>query len=360
MNTNQKKLKLIGHGLKAATLNKLTEGQVNSLFLKLLESKKENKEAVTQTSTTTTYDLNAAPDAKAAQDALGKKGVPTTIDPTTKKLTVVSEEDIELDKDNESQGGTSQDPIQKGPSTDDGFENYQDGTDMTEGKEIDEKFESKKQQKYFFAKCGDGKTKEQKKWCKMADEFAKKTNFAKIPEKKKETKEEFSFKDYGEKVLSTAEKLTSDNIKKLNPVVTGFGNPTTDIFSEGEIEKHIMRLVEKHITPKMSKKDFVDLIEGDTKTAPAKPKVSPGTKPGHPFQPDPNKKGAPKAMKKEVGEGDTKTAPAKPKVSPGTKPGHPFQPDPNKKGAPKAMKKEVGESSLPSWLNFNSLGLNKK
>ena len=132
------------------------------------------------------------------------------------------------------------------------------------------------------------------------------------------------------------------------------GNPTTDIFTESEIEKQIMRLVEKHITPKMSKQDLLSLIEGDTKTAPAKPKVSPGTKPKHPFKPDPDKKGAPKAVKSEVGEGDTKTAPAKPKVNPGTKPKHPFQPDPNKKGAPKAIKKE-----LPSFLTFNALGLNK-
>jgi hypothetical protein len=42
-------------------------------------------------------------------------------------------------------------------------------------------------------------------------------------------------------------------------------------------------------------------------------------------------------------------------VNPGTKPKHPFQPNPDKKGAPKAMKKE-----LPSFLTFNALGLNKK
>ena len=224
MNTNQKKLKLIGHGLKASTLNNLTESQVNVLFGKLTESKKENKEAVTQTSTTTTYDLNAAPDAKAAQDALGKKGVPATIDPTTKKLTVVSED--EVDKDDENKGEVSQDPVQvQGP----------DGMDDDSDKELQEKFESKKQQKYFFAKCGDGKTKEQKKWCKMADEFAKKTNFAKIPEKKKETKEGFDFGDYGKKVVSTVTKLNSDNLNKLNPVVTGIVKPTTDIFTESEI-----------------------------------------------------------------------------------------------------------------------------
>lgn len=70
--------------------------------------------------------------------------------------------------------------------------------------------------------------------------------------------------------------------------------------------------------------------------------------------PDPDKKGAPKAKRKEMGE-DTKTAPVKPKVTPGTKPKHPFQPNPDKQGAPKAMKKE-----LPSFLTFNALGLNTK
>jgi hypothetical protein len=215
----------------------------------------------------------------------------------------------------------------------------EDGMGMFEEKEIDEKFESKKQQKYFFAKCGDGKTKEQKKWCKMADEFAEKTNFAKLPEKKKETKE-----GYQDMVGNAINKIAQN---KLNQITPSFS------LGESKIEKHIMRLVEKHITPKMKKEDLLSLIEGDTKTAPAKPKVNPGTKPKHPFQPDPNKKGAPKAKKTEMDE-DTKTAPAKPKVNPGTKPKHPFQPDPNKKGAPKAIKKE-----LPSFLTFNALGLNK-
>ena len=44
-----------------------------------------------------------------------------------------------------------------------------------------EKFESKKQQKFFFAKCNDDSLskKEKKKWCNMADDFAKDTNFKK-------------------------------------------------------------------------------------------------------------------------------------------------------------------------------------
>ena len=141
MNTNQKKLKLIGHGLKASTLNKLTEGQVDSLFSKLQEQV-----------TTTTKQIKTI-----------------TVPQNIAKTTGADIGNVNVKTD--ANGNVI-------------------ATEMQEN-EIGEKFESKKQQKYFFAKCGDGKTKEQKKGCKMADEFAKKTNFAKLPEKKKETKEEF-------------------------------------------------------------------------------------------------------------------------------------------------------------------------
>jgi hypothetical protein len=291
MNTNQKKLKLVKEGIKVSTLNKMTNSQINTLFGKLLE----------QVSTVTEP-------AKTGYKVGDKGG---NLPPTPKGYNVKKNAD----------GSIMATP--------------------NEQKEIDEKFESKKQQKYFFSKCGDGKTKEQKKWCKMADEFAKKTNFAKIPEKKKETKE-----SYQDMVGGALNKIAQAKLTQVKPTVQ---------IGESEIEKQIMRLVEKHITPKMSKKDFETLFEGDTKVAPAKPKVTPGTKPKHPFQPNPSKKGAPKAVKSEVGEGDTKVAPAKPKVTPGTKPKHPFAPDPSKKGAPKAMDKE-----LPSFLKFNQLGLNIK
>ena len=53
---------------------------------------------------------------------------------------------------------------------------------------ITEKFESKKQQKYFYAQCNDDSLskKEKKKWCKMADEFAKETDFESLPVKAEE------------------------------------------------------------------------------------------------------------------------------------------------------------------------------
>jgi hypothetical protein len=321
MNTNQKKLKLVKEGIKTSTLNKMTDSQVELLFTRLLESKLEIKEIETITSTK----VVATPDEVKKGVSIPGKTM-AKMSPDGNKIEFSEDDDININIDSEKSA---------------------DGMGMFEEKEIDEKFESKKQQKYFFAKCGDGKTKEQKKWCKMADEFAEKTNFAKLPEKKKETKEEFGMGDYNKKIASVVSNL---HMKNLDQATT----PNVEIFGESEIEKHIMRLVEKHITPKMSKKDFENLLEGDTKTAPAKPKVSPGTKPKHPFQPNPDKKGAPKAMKKEMDE-NTEVAPAKPKVSPGTTPKHPFAPDPSKQGAPKAIKRE-----LPSFLKFDELGLNIK
>ena len=295
MNTNQKKLKLVKEGIKASTLNKMTDSQVDILFSKLQE----------QVTTTT------------------KQVKTITVPQNIAKTTGADIGNVNV-------------------KTDDNGNVI--ATEMQEG-EIDEKFESKKQQKYFFAKCNDKSLskKEQNKWCKMADEFAKDTNFAKLPEKKKETKE-----GYDDMVKSAYTKVMKNKLGEMMP------QPT---FGESEIEREILRIVERHITPKMSKQELLSLFEGDTKTAPAKPKErEKEKKPGHPFKPDPDKKGAPKAMKSEVGEGDTKTAPVKPGTKPGTtpKPKHPFQPDPNKKGAPKAIKKE-----LPSFLTFNALGLNK-
>jgi hypothetical protein len=312
MNTNQKKLKLVKEGIKSSTLNKMTDNQVDILFSKL----QEQITPVTEPAKTA-YKVGD----KGGNLPATPKGYNVKKNPDGTFMAMPNEQDDTLD--------VVDDPNKSA-----------DGMGMFEEKEIDEKFESKKQQKYFFAKCGDGKTKEQKKWCKMADEFAEKTNFAKLPEKKKETKE-----NYQDMISGALNKIAKAKISQIKPTVT---------MGESKIEKEIMRLVEKHITPKMSKKDFQNLLEGDTKTAPAKPKVSPGTKPKHPFQPDPEKKGAPKAMKKEMDE-NTEVAPAKPKVKPNTTPKHPFAPDPSKQGAPKAIKRE-----LPSFLKFNSLGLNQK
>jgi len=84
------------------------------------------------------------------------------------------------------------------------------------------------------------------------------------------------------------------------------------------------------------------IVANDTKIAPSKPKVDPGTKPSKPktpFQPGPKVNPNPKALK----EDGPKIAPSKPKVDPGTKPSKPktpFQPGPKVNPNPKALKED--------------------
>lgn len=114
------------------------------------------------------------------------------------------------------------------------------------------------------------------------------------------------------------------------------------------LEEKIVSLLEKHVQPKISKKDFLQMIS-ETETAPAKPKtptVEPGKKPKTPFSPKPGVKPAPKAGETETAEPTTK-----PKT-PTTKPKTPFSPKPGVKPAPKA-----GKGSVPTWLKWDNFGL---
>ena len=49
MNTNQKKLKLVKEGIKASTLNKMTDSQIDVLFSKLQEQVQQTQSATTVT-----------------------------------------------------------------------------------------------------------------------------------------------------------------------------------------------------------------------------------------------------------------------------------------------------------------------
>jgi len=148
------------------------------------------------------------------------------------------------------------------------------------------------------------------------------------------------------------------------------------------LENKILSLVEKHLKPKMTKGDLMDLlgkkisVSENTKEKEA-PVKDPGTKTPSkpktkdPFKPEPHKNPKPKAHhdepKKHHHKHETKEfvmdapAPTKePKVTPGTKTPpkpktkDPFKPEPHKQPNPKARKK------LPSWLTFNNLGIKFK
>jgi hypothetical protein len=146
----------------------------------------------------------------------------------------------------------------------------------------------------------------------MAEEFADKTNFKKLPEKKKTEAKESGLNNLVNKVSAAYAGGVKNKLNSISPSVT---------FGENEIEKKIMKLVEKHITPKMTKQEFLNLVkEQGTKTAPSRPGVKPDV--------------------------DTPTRPSKPAT--------PYQPKPGVKPAPKAKTK------VPSWLSFKSLGIKLK
>ena len=379
MKTEKKILSLVSHGFKTSTLLKLNENQINLLYTKLTESKKENKEAVTKTSTTTTYDPSIDADRKAMEDLLGKKGVPTTVDPATKKVTVVTELD-DIDDENALgkdalQSYTGQelphDANDMSPDgMDDDSDNDRDMMGMSEemdflmgvDEEITEKFESKAQQGLFWARCNKCSSKNCK-WCKMAKEFSKSTSkkqYEKMPEKihpektvkykKKETKE--NYMDMVSKGITNNFRLKLDDVR---PSVS-FDNMT-----EEKLEKNIMRLVEKHILPKMSKKDLVSFISEQGTKEKEKERTKEKEKeksPSTPYKPKPGPKPNPKASKAEVDEQETAPVKTPPKTKPTTKPskpGTPYSPKPGPKPAPKA-----GKDEIPNWLSFSKIGINLK
>jgi hypothetical protein len=124
------------------------------------------------------------------------------------------------------------------------------------------------------------------------------------------------------------------------------------------LENEIMRIVEKHIPPRISKGDLLQYLSEDTETAPSKPTTKPTTKPetkprpkSPGSNPNPGEKEAPRA-KKEMGE-DTETAPSKPTTKPTTKPtpkprpkspGH--NPNPGEKEAPRAISPEKAKNEV--------------
>ena len=188
MKTKDHVLNLLSHGFKFDTVARLNEAQVRVLSEKI--SKEENKEQVTK-KVATTYEISPET-AKTTGADIGNVNI--KVDPTGMVKATEIGEDATLDVVN--------DP------------------DATEdGMGIFEKFESKSQQRLFYARCGNGKTKTEKKWCKWAKESSKKTNYETTPEKKEKNKSDEKF-----------------------------------------IEESIVRLIEKNISPRMSKGDLIRTI----------------------------------------------------------------------------------------------------
>jgi hypothetical protein len=371
MNLNKKIGFLLDNGLSPNFISSMNEGQVNTIYNRLVESKKENKEGIEKiTKVTTKITPDTVKQGATIEMPAGKTAVNIQQKPDG---SIEIGEDIESDLDWVMKGRT-QDPKQVGPDTDDGFDDYDDGTSQ-----ISEKFESKAQQGLFWARCNKCKS-ENCKWCKMAKEFSKSTSkkqYKKMPEKKhpektvkykkkKKTNEEFTMANYFDKVAS----VYANN---------AMGKTVDSLTKEQFVKKHINKIVENNLRPTMKKRDLLKLIESeikhkkglnedfymgkmdeeldfdfmsDVETAPfIKPKIKPKRETEPEWEPDEDVESEPQAKRGyrmsgpgvlEPGIKEPKTKPKEPDTTPEWEPDEdePIVPSPNVNPEPQAKRKK--------------------
>jgi len=335
MNTNKKLKALVEHGFKPSTLLKLTESQLDMMYFRLME-----QGGVEGATPTTSYQAPAG-QKKIVIPTGGKQKV--TVTSSSKGLTLTPESEMKEEMD-----------FIKGKNK----------------KEVKEKSLSKQQQKFmglaYSVKKGDTPKSEVSKDIKKAAErmsskelkkFAK-TKHKGLPQKK-ETKE--NYLEMIGRGLQNQYRLGLDGIKP-------------DVVWESSVRNNIERMINKHVTPKISKKDFIKYItetakDSDTKESPTKPKTKPTTKPKKDPKPDESpyrrekQKDAPspspKAKKTETKESSMNAPTIKPKtptIKPGTKPKPKTPPSPYTIPGP-APAPKAGKRDLPNWLSFDSIGL---
>jgi len=203
MKINDKVLRLVKHGLKATNLTKLNESQIDSLYSRLVEQ-------------------------------------------STKMIPKSNSEAIQQAKTNQEV-----------------FSLYE--KENTDSEEVNEKSVSKQQQKLMglalSVKKGDTpKSKVSKSVKDMAKKMSKSDleDFASTKHKglpdKVETNEEEKY-DLTDAFQKHAANYLTKVADKSVPRIGDIG--------ESQLEKEITRLVEKHLSPKMTKKDFMNIIENN-------------------------------------------------------------------------------------------------
>ena len=307
---------LLENGIHFSTLSTMTESQIRVLAEKAKKSKKkETKEAVT----TGTKTVNTATVTDNDSVAIG----PTIVTNANGTTTVTSSDTIETPKE------------------------------TTESEELEEKFQSKAQQKLFFVKCGDGKTKEQKMWCKLRDEFASDT-----------TKKDYE--DMPNYVSDDDNKKSKPKRRKTRKKSKSKKRSSTRKESyEKQLEDRIVEMIDNHINPEMTKGKLIDTINEKKSESFILRKPKKDTMFSHEEGIESKGKKKRKKMNLPIGrltslgmmeeelEEDTKTAPTK---DPGTKertknPGrrNPFK-RPGPKQKPRAGEKEKQKSDFMSLI----------
>tara|TARA_R110000868_G_scaffold84_5_gene874 strand:- start:9420 stop:10430 length:1011 start_codon:yes stop_codon:yes gene_type:complete len=336
MKTNKYIKILLDNGLGIKTISNLKESQIRVLAEKF--EKEESKEQVTK-KVATTYEISPQT-AKTTGADIGNVNI--KVDPTGMVKATEIGEDAKLDVVNDPDA-------------------TEDGMQTTEG-EMNEKFKSTAQQKFFWNKCtksGDKKSR----WCKWANEFQKDTKDKNLPEKLHPEKTVKVRKENYERFLENSIVEMVD--KYINPGMTKSQliNRITEKVNKSESfmlkrpKKNTMFSKEEGNEMKTMKRPIgrMSSLGEDTKEKErTKTKEKEKDKERkNPFAPKYNPK--PKA-KKEFKEQEI--APSKPgtkektrEKEPGKK--NPFAPKYNP--APKA-----GKGNMPNWLVWNKLGVNLK
>jgi hypothetical protein len=334
MKNSEKKLQLISYGLKPSTVTKLNESQVDALYQRLSESKKETKEDWTKkVSQETEY---VAPIASVSSG----KGlqVPPPTDPSKKSMISVAGGNVKV---------------------------TQAESEMTEG-ELDEKFESKSQQGLMWARCKKSTGEQKEKWCKLAKEFSKSTtkkDYEKMPEKKHPEKTVKKLKEEGGYMDMIGKAFNKNMQNKIADIKPG-------LKWESELEKQFSQIIESTIFPKMTKKDFIKTLMESPEVAPEKERTKEKERETEkerrrkdeddPFRP--GRRNKPKPAPKA----DTEVAPEKERTKEIERETEkerrkkdqddPFRPGKRNKPKP-APKAETNEGSLPDWLSSRSIGI---
>ena len=245
---NKDKIKfLLREGLSLQTVANLNETQLDVLTKKFKKGKKEESKEEWQknVSQEVTY---TAPVSSAAKGL----AVPPPTDPSKKTMVSieggnvkVTQAEGEMTEDQEFDDMLNPDefggnkPVNYKNPQDYGTDNStdpdgsQDGMPQTESI-IREKFESKAQQNFFWAKCNTSKGVKKKKWCEMAREFSDSTSkkqYDKMPEKL-----------HPEKTVKYKKEKTNENLEKF-------------------LENKIISVLESKVKPRMKKSDLVKLVQ---------------------------------------------------------------------------------------------------
>jgi len=263
MKTNDiKVMKLIQSGMSFGTLKGLNENQISILYKRMIKEQEDEGMIITK-------------DASKAEN-MAKKGLNVRLEKE------IGEDMSPLEKDAEQEYTGQEGPHDEKDMAPDGMDDDSDNNRKMMGEEdLEEKSVSKQQQKFMSL------VKAYKEGDVDSSEVTKKVKDAAKSMTKKEVDKFASTKHKGlpKKVEESRKNDYLRNVK--------------------QIEKTLMELVQKNIPKKMTKEEFMRMVEQNNPSiSPSQPTIKPGTptKPGKPERKSPYKpkhKPAPKAKDKD-------------------------------------------------------------